>query len=195
MDLTGDPAGPPQKNGRCLCRHFHGNLRCHCHPAPLAQRERTGSGQHIDMALLAPMVAVLANQALNSWHPASTAPAGQCPSKHRAHQVFEVCDGHVIVAVGNDQPVPTILRCDPAAGVGPDPRFLTNADRVGNRQPLIEAIRLALRDFARAELLACPGARGVPCGPILPSPKPSPIADSLRAGSAWILPASKRRAA
>jgi crotonobetainyl-CoA:carnitine CoA-transferase CaiB-like acyl-CoA transferase len=47
-----------------------------------------------------------------------------------------------------------------------DPRFLTNADRVGNRQALIEAISLALRDFTRSDLLAALEARGVPSGPI-----------------------------
>jgi crotonobetainyl-CoA:carnitine CoA-transferase CaiB-like acyl-CoA transferase len=47
-----------------------------------------------------------------------------------------------------------------------DPRYLTNADRVGNRQTLVETIGVALQNFSRAELLPALEARGVPCGPI-----------------------------
>jgi len=77
-----------------------------------------------------------------------------------------VRDGHVIVAVGNDQQFRQFCAVIQRPELATDPRFLTNADRVGNRESLIEAISLALRDFTRAELLAALEARGVPCGPI-----------------------------
>jgi len=64
MDLTGDPAGEPQKTGVAFADIFTGTYGVIAIQAALAQRERTGTGQHIDMALLDTMVAVLANQAL-----------------------------------------------------------------------------------------------------------------------------------
>src|SRR5882757_631472 len=64
MDLTGDPAGEPQKTGVAIADIFTATYGVIAIQAALAQRERTGTGQHIDMALLDTMVAVLANQAL-----------------------------------------------------------------------------------------------------------------------------------
>jgi crotonobetainyl-CoA:carnitine CoA-transferase CaiB-like acyl-CoA transferase len=167
MDLTGDPAGPPQKLGVAFADIFTGTYGVIAIQAALAQRERTGSGQHIDMALLDTMVAVLGNQALNYLA------SGEIPHRlGNAHpnivpyQVFEVRDGHVIVAVGNDQQYRQFCAVIKRPELATDPRFLTNADRVGNRPTLIEAITLALRDVTRAELLPALEARGVPCGPI-----------------------------
>ena len=167
MDLTGDPAGPPQKLGVAFADIFTGTYGVIAIQAALAQRERTGLGQHIDMALLDTMVAVLGNQALNYLA------SGEIPHRlGNAHpnivpyQVFEVSDGHVIVAVGNDQQFRQFCTVMKRPELATDPRFLTNADRVGNRPTLIDAITQALRDVTRAELLAALEARGVPCGPI-----------------------------
>jgi crotonobetainyl-CoA:carnitine CoA-transferase CaiB-like acyl-CoA transferase len=167
MDLTGDPTGPPQKLGVAFADIFTGTYGVIAIQAALAQRERTGLGQHIDMALFDTMVAVLANQALNFLA------SGEVPHRlGNAHpnivpyQVFAARDGHVIIAVGNDQQFRQFCAVIQRQELSADPRFLTNADRVGNREPLIEAIGLALRDITRAELLAALEARGVPCGPI-----------------------------
>ena len=167
MDLTGDPAGPPQKLGVAFADIFTGTYGVIAIQAALAQRERTGFGQHIDMALLDTMVAVLGNQALNYLA------SGEIPHRlGNAHpnivpyQVFEVRDGHVIIAVGNDQQFRQFCAVIKRPELATDPRFLTNADRVGNRPTLIDAITMALRDLTRAELLPALEARGVPCGPI-----------------------------
>jgi crotonobetainyl-CoA:carnitine CoA-transferase CaiB-like acyl-CoA transferase len=95
MDLTGDPAGPPQKTGVAFADIFTGTYGVIAIQAALAQRERSGLGQHIDMALLDTMVAVLANQALNFLV------TGEIPHRlGNAHpnivpyQVFAVSDGH-----------------------------------------------------------------------------------------------------
>jgi crotonobetainyl-CoA:carnitine CoA-transferase CaiB-like acyl-CoA transferase len=167
MDLTGDPAGPPQRTGVAFADIFTGTYGVIAIQAALAQRERTGRGQHVDMALLDTMVAVLANQATNYLV------SGEVPHRMgNAHpnivpyQVFAVRDGHVIVAVGNDQQFRQFCTVIQRPELSVDPRYLTNADRVGNRQTLVEAIGIALQSFTRAELLPALEARGVPCGPI-----------------------------
>jgi crotonobetainyl-CoA:carnitine CoA-transferase CaiB-like acyl-CoA transferase len=167
MDLTGDPDGAPQKIGAAFADIFTGTYGVIAIQAALAQRERTGMGQHIDMALLDTMVSVLANQALNYLT------SGEVPRRlGNAHpnivpyQAFEVSDGHVIIAVGSEQQFRHLCEIIRQPGLATDPRFLTNADRVGNREPLINAISAALRSFTRAPLLAALEARGIPCGPI-----------------------------
>jgi glutaryl-CoA transferase len=167
MDLTGEPAGPPQRTGVAFADIFTGTYGVIAIQAALAQRERTGVGQHVDMALLDTMVAVLANQAMNYLV------SGEVPHRMgNAHpnivpyQVFAVRDGHVIVAVGNDQQFRQFCTVIQRPELSTDPRYLANSDRVRNRQTLVEAIGVALQNFSRAELLPALEARGVPCGPI-----------------------------
>ncbi|HEY0342723.1 MAG TPA: CaiB/BaiF CoA-transferase family protein [Steroidobacteraceae bacterium] len=167
MDLTGDPAGPPQKLGVAFADIFTGTYGVIAIQAALAQRERTGIGQHVDMALLDTMVGVLGNQALN-YLVTGDVPhrLGNAHPNIVPYQVFEVRDGHVIVAVGNDSQFRQFCTVLKRPELAPDPRFLTNADRVGNRKILVDIISIALRDFTRADLLAALETRGVPCGPI-----------------------------
>ncbi len=167
MDLTGDPAGPPQKLGVAFADIFTGTYGVIAIQAALAHREHTGVGQHIDMALLDTMVGVLGNQALN-YLVTGNVPhrLGNAHPNIVPYQVFEVRDGHVIVAVGNDGQFRQFCAVLKRPELATDPRFLTNAARVGNRKILLDAISIALRDFTRAELLTALETRGVPCGPI-----------------------------
>ena len=103
MDLTGDPQGEPQKVGVAFADIFTGLYGVIAIQAALAQRERTGRGQHIDMALLDCMTGVLANQALNYLvSGASPHRMGNAHPNIAPYQVFAVADGHIILAVGND---------------------------------------------------------------------------------------------
>ena len=132
-----------------------------------SQRERTGLGQHIDMALFDTMVAVLANQAV-SYLVSGDVPhrLGNAHPNIVPYQVFEVRDGHAIVAVGNDQQFRQFCAVLGRPELAADPRFLMNAGRVANREALIATISSTLRNFTRAELLRGLEAHGVPCGPI-----------------------------
>ncbi|HYJ82304.1 MAG TPA: CaiB/BaiF CoA-transferase family protein, partial [Allosphingosinicella sp.] len=63
MSLTGEPDGPPQKSGIAYADLFTGLYASVAILAALRERDRSGRGAHIDMALLDTQVAVLANQA------------------------------------------------------------------------------------------------------------------------------------
>ena len=63
MDVTGEAAGAPQKPGVAIADIFTGLYGVIGIQAALADRERTGLGQHIDLALFDTMVAMMANQA------------------------------------------------------------------------------------------------------------------------------------
>ena len=66
-------------------------------------RERTGRGQHIDMALLDTMTGVLANQAMNYFVSGATPPrVGNAHMNVSPYAVFPCADGWFILAVGND---------------------------------------------------------------------------------------------
>ncbi len=79
MDLTGEPDGAPQKVGVAFADIMTGLYSVIAIQAALAQREKTGRGQQIDMALLDTMVGVLANQAMNFFVSGQTHPASAMP--------------------------------------------------------------------------------------------------------------------
>ncbi|MGI6246477.1 MAG: CaiB/BaiF CoA transferase family protein [Pseudochelatococcus sp.] len=167
MDLTGEPDGPPQKTGVAFVDIFTGVYGVIAVQAALWQRQRTGRGQHIDMALFDTITGVLANQAMN--YLASGAVPHRLGNAHpniAPYQVFAVADGFVIVAVGNDGQFGKLARVLGNGPLGADPRFATNADRVANRQALTAILGEAIASWPRDALLAALEAQGVPAGPI-----------------------------
>ena len=167
MDLTGEPDGPPQKIGVAFADIFTGTYASTAVLAALAQRERTGAGQYLDLALLDTMVGVLANQGMNYLV------SGQAPRRMGnshpnivPYQVFAVSDGHVIVAVGNDAQFRRLCEWLGQPALASDPRFATNPARVRHREELIPCLSAQLAPFTRAAVLEALEERGIPCGPI-----------------------------
>jgi crotonobetainyl-CoA:carnitine CoA-transferase CaiB-like acyl-CoA transferase len=164
MDLTGDPAGPPQKIGVAYADIMTGLYAVIAIQAALAERERSGLGQHIDMALLDVMVGTLANQAMNCLV-SGTSPTrmGNAHPNVVPYETFPTADGWFILAVGNDG---QFARFCKVVGIAPDADYATNALRLAHRGRLAERIRDATKAWERDDLLAALEAAGVPAGPI-----------------------------
>ncbi len=167
MDVTGAPDGEPQKIGVAFADIFTGLYSVIGIQAALAQRERTGRGQHIDMSLFDCMVGVLANQALNYLV------SGESPTRlgnrHPNIAPYQVCpasDGWFILAVGNDKQFQAACAELNLTDVANDERFASNPDRLANIELLNEALFAATRQRPRDELLQAFDERGVPAGPI-----------------------------
>lgn len=167
MDLTGDPEGEPQKIGVAFADIFTGLYGVIGIQAALAERERSGQGQHVDLSLLDCMTGVLANQAMNFLA------SGNCPKRMgNAHpnivpyQVFPVADGHIIIACGNDRQYGVLCGILGLAELTDDPRFVTNSQRVENRAELTDMLSAACKRWTKAGLLAALEQGGVPGGPI-----------------------------
>ena len=167
MDLTGEPDGPPQKTGVAFADIFTGLYGVIAIQAALAQREKTGMGQSIDMALLDCMSAVLANQAMN-FAASGVAPKrmGNAHPNIAPYQTFPVADGHIIIACGNDGQFARLCGVLGLDGVALKPEFATNSARVANRAALTEMMEAVTLTFQRDILLAALEAATVPAGPI-----------------------------
>lgn len=167
MDLTGEPDREPQKIGVAFADIFTGLYGVIAVQAALAQRERTGEGQQIDMALLDCMTGVLANQALN-FLVSGKAPRrlGNAHPNIAPYQVFPTADGHLIVAVGNDRQFVKFCELLGRPDLASDARYHTNADRVQHRESLTPELAAETAKFERDTLLAMLEAAGVPGGPI-----------------------------
>lgn len=164
MDLTGAPDGEPQKVGVAWIDIFTGLYGVIGIQAALAERQRSGLGQHIDLSLFDTGLGVLANQATNYLL------GGQAPRRlGNAHpnivpyQVFPSADGHLIIACGNDRQFAALCG---VLGLPLQPGHATNAGRVGDREALCALLAQATAQRTRADLIAALEGAGVPAGPI-----------------------------
>ena len=167
MSLTGSPESGPQKVGVAIADLMTGMYASVAIVAALNHKERTGEGQHIDLALLDCQVAMLANQNMN--YLIGGTPPGLLGNAHPnivPYEAFATKDGHLILAVGNDGQfarfAALIGRDDWAA----DSRFKTNAARVRHRDLLIPLIGEVLREKTTADWIAALEDINVPCGPV-----------------------------
>ena len=171
MSVTGErddlPGGGPQKAGVAVADLFTGMYATVAILAALRHRDASGEGQIIDMALLDTQVAMLANLGAN-YLVTGQAPrrAGNAHQNLVPYQVFEVADGHLILAVGNDTQFARFCAVAGLPELAADARFARNADRVRNRDTLVPLLSAPLRQRRRADWLTALEAAKVPCGPI-----------------------------
>ncbi|MEA3032697.1 MAG: hypothetical protein QOH86_713, partial [Sphingomonadales bacterium] len=167
MSLTGEPDGEPQKSGVAYADLFTGLYATVAILAALRERDRTGRGAHIDMALLDTQVAVLGNQALN-WMVSGKVPRrmGNGHANLVPYQAFRTSDGDVIVAVGNDRQFERLCALLDLPGLAGDERYRTNPARVVHRAELVPVIAEAIARRGTAELSGALQAAGIPAGPI-----------------------------
>jgi formyl-CoA transferase len=171
MSFTGErddaPGGGPQKVGVAIADLMTGLYSTVAVLSALHERQTSGRGQYIDMALLDTQVAWLANQ--NANYLIGGEPPRRMGNAHPnvvPYQTFPTRDGDLILAVGNDG---QFARLCEAAGIpeaATDPRFASNAARVAHREACAAAIAPAMKTRTTAEWVALLEPLGVPCGPI-----------------------------
>lgn len=165
MSVTGEPDQQPQKVGVAVTDIFTGVYAATAILAAVHQRQTTGRGQHIDMALLDVATAISANQGMN-YLTTGTSPRrmGNAHPNIVPYQVFACSDGHIIIASGNDG---QYRRLCTALGVAElAERYPTNADRLAHRADLVPLLEAETRRRSRVDLLALCEEQGVPAGPI-----------------------------
>ena len=164
MDLTGEPEGAPQKIGVAYADVLTGLYSVIAIQAALAERERSGKGQHIDMALFDVMTGTLVNQAMN-YLASGNAPhrLGNAHPNIAPYAAFPTADSWFILAVGNDE---QFRKTCVVLGLSPDDGLATNAQRVARRAEVSAMVAAATRTWRRDDLLAALEQAGVPAGPI-----------------------------
>jgi crotonobetainyl-CoA:carnitine CoA-transferase CaiB-like acyl-CoA transferase len=171
MSITGRPdseeGAGPQKVGVALTDIMTGLYATIAVQAALAERARSGRGQHIDLALLDVQIACLANQASN-YLAGGVVPRrmGNAHPNIVPYQDFPTADGDMILAIGNDGQFAKFCKAAGHAEWASDERFATNPQRVANRGTLIPLIRQATVMRTTHEWIAALEDAGVPCGPI-----------------------------
>jgi len=171
MSVTGErdelPGGGPQKAGIAISDLMTGMYAASAILAAIAQREASGRGQAIDVALLDTTVAMMAVMDMNFL--IGGEPPRRVGNAHQnivPYEAFRCADGHLILAVGNDGQFAKF--CDVAGKPewARDPRFARNVERVKNRTVLVPLVAEVVATRTQRAWLAALEAVGVPCGPI-----------------------------
>lgn len=167
MSVTGDPAGMPQKDGVALVDVMTGMYATTAILAALFARQQTGQGTYIDTALLDVGVAMMANQALNFL--VSGTPPKRMGNAHPnivPYQAFATSDGHIILAIGNDDQFARFARACGNPDWADNPLYKTNEARVKNRQDITGSIAVVMHQKTTAEWMAVLEQENIPGGRI-----------------------------
>ncbi len=167
MSITGPPDGEPTKVGVALVDVLTGKDAAIGILAALAERSRSGLGQHVEVNLLSSSLAALVNQA--SSYLATGVSPGRMGNQHPSiapYETLHCADGRVAVACGNDAQFGRLAAALGAAHLADDPRFARNADRVTHRAALVAALEERLASGPVSHWLDRLGAANVPAGEV-----------------------------
>jgi glutaryl-CoA transferase len=186
MSVTGEPDGEPVKAGVALLDVATGLYAAIGVLAAVRERDRSGRGRHVSVALFDAGVAAMVNQAANTLIGAVV--PGRLGTAHPnivPYQAFHASDRPFIVAAGNDRLFRRTCEVIGNPAIADDPRFSTNGDRVRNRTTLIPLLEGAFTTRPAGEWLAALERAQVPCAPIrsmdevFASPEGASLVDEL----------------
>ena len=166
MAITGEVGGMPMKVGVGIADVMCGMYAANAILAALHHRDRTGEGQHIDIALIDSTISWLVNAGTNHLMAGGDQRFGNAHPNIVPYQAFAVRDGHLLVAAGNDAQFARFCAILGRADLAEDPDFATNPARLAHRERLIAILSAELAGWARDELLARMEEAKVPGGPI-----------------------------
>lgn len=167
MSVTGPADGEPSKVGVAICDITAGLYASNAILAALHYRERTGTGQYIDVSLLDSQIGWLANVAQNFF--ATGSPPQRFGNAHPnivPYESFQTSDGYIALAVGSDRQFEALCASLQIPEISADERFNTNPRRVENRHILIPLLQARLQYRGSREWIEIFVERGIPAAPI-----------------------------
>ncbi|MFP5405475.1 MAG: CaiB/BaiF CoA transferase family protein, partial [Gammaproteobacteria bacterium] len=163
----GEAGGGPQKVGLIVSDLMAGMYASVAILAALRHADRTGQGQHIDMALLDSVVAIGANQIIGYLNGGRVPPRyGNAHANVVPYNVFQTADGYMILAVGNDSQWRGCCRAIGRPDLEADERYRTMTGRIEHRKELLADLEAYLRTQPARHRTEALEREGVPCGPI-----------------------------
>lgn len=171
MSVTGEdearPGGGPQKVGVAVIDLVTGLYATIGILSALAARDRTGTGQVVDIAMLDVCVNLMSSQAM-SYLLTGEVPrcTGNAHPKIIPQDVYHARDGRFVIVVGNDTQFRRLCEAIGLPDMASDARFATNAQRVLHRETMEQVLRDRFAQRTVAEWLATFGEAGIPSGPI-----------------------------
>ncbi len=165
--LTGPADAPPSKAGVSIGDLTSGLYAVHGILAALYEREKTGKGRRVDIAMLDGLVSLLAYQA-GAWLLGDKKPT-RMGNQHPSICPFEAVrasDGYLAICCGNDRQFIRLAAALERQDLCDDPRFSTNAERVVHRAELIPILQALFEPSPLAHWLPLLNDAGIPCAPM-----------------------------
>jgi crotonobetainyl-CoA:carnitine CoA-transferase CaiB-like acyl-CoA transferase len=167
MSLTGPPDGSGYKVGVAIADLVSGLYAAQGILLALYAREKTGRGQHVDVAMLDSVAALLTYQAAIYF--ATGAPPPRLGNAHPTvapYETFQASDGDVVIAAGNDDLWRKFCAVAGLDALANDERFARNRDRVRNYAELRPILADAFKRRTRADWMKALDEAGVPAGSV-----------------------------
>lgn len=167
MDLTGEAESPPQKVGAPAADMLAGMDAAMAIIAALFERQRSGNGHTIDIAMVESMTRFLTPR-LMTYLGSGEVPrrTGARDSVIAVYQSFDTADLPLTLGLGNDRIWQRFWTAVGQPDYALDPRFATNAMRHALRPEIVARIQEVLLEKSRDQWLRLFEANGIPCGPI-----------------------------
>ena len=167
MSITGSKDGPPYRLGVAIADIVSGMFAAYGVATGLLSRERTGSGQLVDVGMLDSVAALLTYQA-GIYFATGEAPE-RMGNRHPTivpYETFEAADGDLVIAVGNDELWRRLCDVLGLGDLATDPRFATNQVRVVNHAELRLILAETLQKRPHQVWIDELTRAGVPCGAV-----------------------------
>jgi crotonobetainyl-CoA:carnitine CoA-transferase CaiB-like acyl-CoA transferase len=169
MALNGEADQPPLKFGVAAVDLFTGMYSAQAVLAALFERQQTGKGRHIEMALFD------CGLMITSYYGLEALIMGEDPPRYgNAHPsivpygVFDAADGPLVITVGNNSQFARFCReVIERPDLADDDRFQTNINRAANREVLVPELNREIGRRKRQVLLQRLTQAGIPCGEVL----------------------------
>lgn len=167
MSITGTTESGPQKTGVAITDVLTGMYACIGIQSALLERSRSGIGQKVDIALYDAAVSALVNVG-SSYLMSGNIPTklGNAHANIVPYQTFKTADSEMVIAVGNDHQFATLCEVLKVPEYAQDTRFLTNPDRVKQRDVLIPLLQTAFLQESTAHWYKACREKNIPAGPI-----------------------------
>jgi crotonobetainyl-CoA:carnitine CoA-transferase CaiB-like acyl-CoA transferase len=170
ISITGFPDGPPVKAGPAIADFLSGTHLYAAIVTALYDRERTGRGRLVEVAMIETMFPTMASN-LGMMHNNPNARAGRTGNRHGGmavspYNVYPCLDGWFAIICNNDDHWIRLAKAMGREELTQDPRFATNAARVAHMEETDAVVQNWASTLARAEILAKTGAHGVACAPV-----------------------------
>src|SRR5689334_9513176 len=166
-DIQSQPVtNRPQMIRTIVCDKTTAMMTAQAVAAALYAREKTGQGDHIQVAMLDTMISYLWPEGMMQYTVVGAEAAAQDPNA-RPDLVFNTSDGYITCGTISDSEWQGFVKASDDPALATDPRFATPQARSQNATARILRMGEIIAQRSTAEWLARLDACDVPCAPIL----------------------------
>ncbi len=171
MGVTGFPDGPPVKSGSTACDFIAGTHVYAGVMTALFERERSGLGQMVEIAMLEAAYFTLTSNIGALFSEGGGPPGGRTGNRHGGmsicpYNVYPAADGFIAILCSNDKHFVSLMKALEMPELGNDPRYALNKNRVAAMDSIDAQIAARTAQFSKADLFARIMRHHVPSAPV-----------------------------